>query len=265
MDATQYYNDLNKALVLVDGVIAETEAKATDEFAKVNYSKILNDLNKYRQLITKLLAVHRFMRLSKKGFMKNADQKTPKKIELEHTVKGFETPGKIAQAYNVSVESILKKNNITTETLTPGEVIKIEVENSETMQQVFEDIPTFGSQEGDLIYGHDVSNDLEVGEDGDLEILSNQATLAQGANNRLKTISGKYPLEPDFGIPEIAGTTLPQELLNGLLKLKIVAQFTADKRIREITDIQIEQDQNAINISGSMIAVNNKKLEVRKT
>lgn len=259
MTATEYYNDLEQALKIVDEAIAKTEIKATDEFARVNYSEILNRLYNFKRSIERMQVVHRYNKLSKEAWVKQIQQKTPRRIEVAHKVKSFETPHGIAKKYGITVSELLQKNNITTSELTAGMTLYVEIASSGSLNKIYEEIPTFGDQEGDLVFGKDLGSELKVDTDGDLKVLEPLDTLRQGIENRIYTAAGDYPMLPEFGVPRLAGEEYPEEIIESFHKLKIIAQLGLDKRIQKIEGLEKEREQNAVTFTGTITAINNKE------
>ncbi|MHB8841002.1 MAG: LysM peptidoglycan-binding domain-containing protein [Candidatus Aquicultor sp.] len=236
----------------------------TDEYDTTNYAAMLNDLNNTRRNILKMLAIHKFMRLSREAFFAKSESPTSQKINTTHTVSQFETPTGIALKYKMTLEDLLKKNNITTTEFTPGLVLKVELDDNGgtgELSKVYEDIPTFGSQEGILVLGKDTGNDLKC-VDGDLKILEPEDTVAQGVMNRLMTDSLSYPYEDEFGVRSLVGSELPFELIQGMYLLEINNQLNLDKRIESIESISVERVGNGITISGVVQAINNTTVNI---
>lgn len=257
--ANEYYKQLDEALRQIDLTIVDVERSMTDEYAATNYKTMLNDLNNTRRNILKMLAIHKYMRLSKEAFIAKSESPSSQKINITHTVSQFETPTGIALKYKMTLEDLLKKNNITTTEFTPGLMLKVELDDNGgtgELSKVYEDIPTFGSQEGILVLGKDTGNDLKC-VDGDLKILEPQDTIAQGVMNRLMTDSLSYPYEDEFGVRSLVGSELPFELIQGMYLLEINNQLNLDKRIESIESLVVERAGNGITISGVVQAVNN--------
>lgn len=263
MTNSEYYIELENALKQIDLAIVDIERNMTDEYEGANYSAMLNDLNTTRRSVLKMLAIHKYMRISKEVFLAK-DGTSPQTIDTVHTVKQFETPIGIALKYNMSLEALLKKNNITTADIVTGVELKVEIDESSgagVLAKIYEDIPTFGSQEGLLVLGKDVSNEMKYSS-GDLSVLTPEQTVGQGVLNRVMTNSGDYPYESDFGVTSLAGSELPNELIEGMALLEIESQIKLDKRISNIEQLTVTRNQNAIAISGILQAINNITIEL---
>jgi hypothetical protein len=257
--AAEYYTQLGEALRQIDLAIVDVQRSMADEYDAINYTQMLADLNNTRRNILKMLAVHKFMRLSKEAFIAKSVSPTSQKINITHIVSAFETPTGIALKYKMTLEDLLKKNNITTSEFEPGLVLKVELDDNGgtgEMTKVYDDIPTFGSQEGILVLGKDAQNDLKC-VNGDLVILEPQDTVAQGVMNRLMTDSLAYPYEDEFGVRSLVGSELPLELIQGMYLLEITNQLNLDKRIVSIDNLTVERAQNGITIHSEMQALNN--------
>ncbi|MDQ7818683.1 MAG: LysM peptidoglycan-binding domain-containing protein [Melioribacteraceae bacterium] len=259
MNATEYYKNMEESLRLINLAIVETELQMTDEYDSINYTQMLNDLNNTRRGILKMLAVHKFMRMSKETFSAQ-EVGVVRKRESVHVVKQFETPVGIALKYSMSLEDLLRKNNITTSEIEAGMTLKVDT-NTETFIKVYEDIPTFGSQEGLLVLGKDATNDLQCN-DGDLKVLEPSETVAQGIMNRISSDAQSYIYEENFGVRNLAGSELPGDLGKEMYLLEVTEQIKFDKRIIEIENLTAEKDQNNLIVSGSLRAINNVLIEL---
>jgi hypothetical protein len=262
MNGYDYYNKLERALAITENEIAKTEIKATDEFDVINYAEILNSLYKTKNTIIKMLNAHKFYRLSKEAFINKAEKKESKRVEILHTVKSYETITLIARMYGIDPTQILEKNNIISSDLAAGMSLRLEIPDSKKLLTVYENIPTYGSQEGILVLGKDVRNDLMFNADGDLETLSCEDTLKQGLENRMTTIKGDYPLADDFGIEFGSNTEIPNDLYESFYLIKITNQLKQDARIADIIDLTIEREQNSIKAIGTVKTINKINLAI---
>ncbi len=262
MTASDFYNNLNTALDNVDQAIAAAQAAMTDEFDTTNYSDILIRLTTFRRNIIRLQNANKFLRLSKEGFALQATSSTGKKVEIIHTVKDYETPFSIVQQYGVSLDDVLNKNNITTADFTAGLQLKVDIDPSQGLNQIYDNIPSYGDQSGSLVFGSDLPNTLAVDTNGDLIALSPEDTLAQGINNRTQTKQGDYPLVSDFGLSPLVGSEIPNDLTNALYIKEIENSLAQDSRIASIDDLQFTRKGNAINITCQITAINNKNLSI---
>lgn len=262
MDANTYYSYLEKALLKLNEAIETIEKKSTDEFDSVDYSTVLNSLYKFRRQIVGMQNIHKFHKLSKESFIKKAENKTSNKIEISHTVKDYETPLSIASKYDVSLEDLLEINNLTSSEITAGTIIKVEVESGDDLTQVYNDIPTFGSQEGDLVLGKDAKINLDVDEDGDLKVLDPEETIKQGIISRLSSKTGDYPLDDTFGLDNLVGSEFPSSLLVNMAMMKISTQLALDSRIKSLNSIEVTKSQNEVDFQINVTAVNNKSLDI---
>jgi LysM repeat protein len=262
MNGFDYYNKLERALAITENSIARAEIKATDEYDAVNHTEILYSLYKVKNAIIRMQNAHKFYRLSKDAFILKAERKESKKIEILHEVKGYETLTLIAQKYGIEINQILEKNNITSNDLVAGMILRLEMPDSKKLLAVYENIPTYGSQEGILVLGTDVSNNLLVDADGELQILSCEDTLKQGLTNRMTTRKGDYPLADDFGIEIGSSGEIPNDLYESFYLIKITNQLKQDARISEIIDLSVTREQNSIKAIGTVKTINKQSLAI---
>ena len=110
MTYNQYKSDLETSLSIIDFMIGTVEQNATDEFDVVNYAEILMNLNRVQQLIKRLLAANKYLKISEEQFSKMFDGQTNKLVEVTHTVTGYDTLMSIARKYNTTEEGILQKD-----------------------------------------------------------------------------------------------------------------------------------------------------------
>ena len=72
---------------------------------------------------------------NKEDFIKELGYSYGSDVEKQHVVKAYETPLGIAAKYNVTPESISRKNNISISAMVPGKVLRIDVSNIEQKQR----------------------------------------------------------------------------------------------------------------------------------
>ena len=262
MKSNEYFDKLDQALSEVKQAITATELEKTDEFDTTNYSEILSRLYSAKKSIEKMMVAYRYFKLSKEAFIKMSEAKGNRRMEVVHTVKSFETVHSIAAQYGITVEDVLRKNNLLASDLTAGLQIKVEVRESRTLNKIFEEIPVFGDQTGILALGKDLTNELREDNTGDLYVLGPEDTLKQGVKNRISTKAGDYPMEWDFGISDVVGGELPSDLNESYYKLKLVNQLEQDKRLVSIDSLEVTRKGNAIIYDGHLTAVNNKDLVI---
>jgi len=243
-------------------MIGTVEQNATDEFDVVNYAEILMNLNRVQQLIKRLLAANKYLKISEEQFSKMFDGQTNKLVEVTHTVTGYDTLMSIARKYNTTEEGILQKNNILSSGITAGTEILVEVESSIGLNKIYDQIAVYGSQIGMNVLGTDLPNELVEDGVGEMKILTNEETVSQGVQNRIYTKAGDYPLEPNIGI-ELAGSEIPADLQNGMLLLKIMDQLENDPRISEVENLEVEASGNAMIITAQVKTINNQILEIK--
>jgi|GEM_PF-2998652 len=264
MAINTYYIDLEKALLMLerDYNKVQIEADKHDEYADTNYPEVLSNLSEIKRKLLRMLSVHKYLRLTKENYLNNI-QDNADKIIVNYAVADYDTPSGIANKFKVSLEELLLSNNLTTDQIKIGIVLKIEqTGNTNGTNSIYKNIPSYGSQIGDLVYGMDIQNEISVDNIGDLRILSPEETLKQGILNRITTVNGEYPGENDFGIDNLAGSDLPQELRENLIITKTMSQLSLDERIDDVTDLEVTFSQNAVKVAGTITTINNTDLTV---
>lgn len=260
----KYKSDLETSLRIVTYLMGSVEANATDEFDTINYSEILFNLNLLQQRIKLLLGASKFLKVSEEQFSQMFEGKVNRLVEVTHTVTGYDTLMSIAKKYNTTEEKILQKNNILSGQMEAGVQLTVEIESSKGLNKIYNEIATYGSQLGMNVLGTDLPNELVEDGIGDLKILTNEETVSQGVQNRIYTKAGDYPLEPSFGIGQLAGSEIiPADLANGMLMLKVVDQLENDLRISEVESVEIEWGGDAMIITAAVKTINNKILEIK--
>jgi LysM repeat protein len=265
MNGYQYYNNLSMALTKVNSVIsqAETDASASDEFATKNHAEILSAIYEFRRQIVRMLNVHKFARLTKEAFIQMQENQIDKRVEKIHTVASFETGIGIASKYGMTLDELLQKNNILSSEVIPGQQLKVEVDPSQGLNKVYDNIPTFGTQEELEILGRDWQSELKADYNGDFVVLDPISTLVQGMINRITTKKGEYPTEPEFGLDDQVGTEIPDDLEQNTLMIRIINQLLQDNRLTDITSIDVTRQQNSILYTIVALAINNKTVTAR--
>lgn len=250
MDIRQYYTDLQTALNNVELMIVQTEQKITDEYDAVDYSRVLFTLYGLKRNIKRMLVVHKIQGFSKEEFVEINTVENSGTIVVDHTIKSWETITSIAKLYNANISDILTYNNIKSDELITGTVIKVRTSSNTFINgaESNKDVPVYGSRVGENVYGKDWPDELVANSDGtDVKILEPIETLKQGITNRLSTRSGDYPLESDFGI-SLVGSEYPQELRDGLLSIEVSQQLELDPRIESIENVIVTSESNSSTI-----------------
>jgi hypothetical protein len=256
MTGYEYYTTLEEAVRQIDTAIGltEKEAAGADEFSGKNYSEMLYGMNRYKGELLRKLAAHRYAKMSKEDFIFRNDNSAAKTLQKTHVVKSHETGLTIAKLYGTTLEAILKKNNITTDEITAGKTLRIEVTPASEVVQVYDNIPTYGSQAGMLVFGKDLPDKIEA-VSGEFKVLEPLETLRQGLTNRMMTARGEYPLEDDFGVTEMAGKNFPEELSDSMFLVEVQSQLEQDGRISSIDAITIRTEGTAKIVEAKLTAV----------
>jgi LysM repeat protein len=262
MTGYEYYNTIEKALAELDRCIAITqkEAEGKDEFHNKNYAGIFNGLYQYRNQLLKKLSIHRFAKLSKEDFILQNDVNASKSIQKYHKVKSYETGTTIAKLYGTTLENILKVNNVRTDEIVAGKILKINITPTSVITRVYENVPTYGSQLGDLVYGKDLPDELAT-EDGDLKVLDPIETLRQGIYNRVTTQKGGYPFQEDFGIGLI-GEDFPEELSDSMFMVEVQTQLSQDARISSIDNLTLVKTGGNRVVIGNLTAITGAEIDI---
>lgn len=219
----------------------------TDEYSSINYPELMTALNRIETALHRSGAIEKFLKTTPDAI---EQQRT---MSIRHKVTQYETPLMIAERYNVELSDILKLNNMTTDELTGGTEIIIEVPAQESTN-VAQNIPVYGDVSGNKILGQDFSNPITKDSRGDIAPFNPIDTIRKTLLYRVTTPTGAYPLHKDFGLNGIIGEEVEQDLANAMLQVKITEALEKDPRISEISNIGIDSDKN---VTVNAITVNN--------
>ncbi|HEX2868744.1 MAG TPA: LysM peptidoglycan-binding domain-containing protein [Ignavibacteriales bacterium] len=257
----EFFEKTERAISLLDNLTGQAEAARTDEFDTFDYSGYIEQLKELKRNVLRFQAAYKFLKLDKEDFIQGIDRTG--KVIVIHTVKDFETPLSIAKKYTTDLGEILILNDVKVEDIKAGRELKIVV-NNESLSQVYDTIPTYGSQKGLEVLGRDLPNDLQADETGDLLVLGPIETLTQGVNNRISTKKGAYPLEENFGLSNIQKLEFPEDITNAMLMVGLSEELEEDARLSRIDSIEITSDRKAKEvlvqartITNNMLRVNN--------
>ena len=253
----EYYEEIEKSLLEVEQKIAEIKnelSRGADEYSDINYYDILNGLEQTKRTLLRLKAAHKFAKTSKTDFAQ-----LDKHTVIEHTVASYETINTIAHKYNVTVDSILRNNNINSYEIKAGDKLKIIKETDTITNEEQVNYPTFGELKGEEIYGRDIASDFATSDNKDILVLSPIATLKQGILNRITTEQGEYPFEDDFGIGFRIGD---EKLTDALLTVKLTYALLSDYRIEDVKNLEVITEGNSKIIKAIVSTINNETIEV---
>ena len=221
----------------------------TDEYDGFNYSELITSLNNYKRFIINLLSIYKFARMSKEYFLAQFGAQ----VESSYVVTGYDTPLSIAEKHGITLDTILELNNITTSEMVAGMTLKVPAPDQSVLQ-VYNNIPTFGDQTGDNVFGRDLPNELTA-KGGELVVLEPLDTLKQGVNNRINTTKGDYPLDESFGHISYIDAELPKELSENMIVVDIVSQILQDPRIVEVKNINTTEAGNTITFTADATTI----------
>lgn len=258
MTGLKYYNDLNKALIIIESNINSLEVVEKDEYNFVNYSLILNKLYTTKRMIERYLNIHKYYRLTKEEMIKRIDNQSNSKVKISYEVKEYENAQTIAEKFNMELESLLRLNNILSSEIESGKKILVETTDFNLITQNF-DIPTYGDQTDTNILGTDISVNPQF-ENNDFQVLGNIETLEQGIRNRIRTFKKEYPAEPNFGIQNYIN--MPDDLNNSLRLVDIIDQVKKDGRVQEVLDAQVQRQGNSVVFNLTILTTTNQTIEI---
>lgn len=108
-----------------------------------SFNTTISELKSLNNLTTNTLAIGQVLKIPT-----TTDEELPNNQEILYTIKKGDTLYSIAKMYNTKVDAIKTLNNLTTNTLTIGQVLKIPSNNEETTS----DYSTYKVISGDTIY-----------------------------------------------------------------------------------------------------------------
>ncbi|MGE5683443.1 MAG: LysM peptidoglycan-binding domain-containing protein [Bacillota bacterium] len=259
----EYFENIENAISLINKEISVAQINLTDEFDEFDFSGYIHNLNQILRQLLRFKAANRFMKIDLEDFTNGSSFTVGQKVITTHVVKDFETPLSIAKKYSLDLSEILILNDITVEDIKAGKELKVYSPNTR-LYEIYQDIPTFGSQKGLQVLGRDFPNDLQAGKDGDLLSLGPIETLQQGVENRIMTRKGNYPLDDTFGLDNINKLGFPQDIADALLTVYLTEQLERDPRIRQIDDLSIKSNRDQKTFQIQARTITNNMLRVNK-
>lgn len=253
----EYFDNIETGISLLNNQIAL--ASTGDEYDSFDYSGYIFNLNEILRQLIWYKSAYKYMRMDKEEFLSYQD----KQVIITHTVKDFETPLSISKKYNKDLSEILILNNATIEDIVAGKELKILLTNK-SLYEIYQNIPTFGSQKDLLVLGNDLPNVLTEDEDGDFLVLDPVTTLEQGVNNRLKTKKGSYPLDDTFGTDVTNRLGFPDDIANALITVNISEQLEGESRLSSIESVKVGNDREKRTIEIQARTITNNMLRVNK-
>jgi hypothetical protein len=252
------FSETKKILEKVDAELQRVSTFAKTELDNDNSLLILRELHYTKLFLERALSLNKYFKISQSSLEAGGD------IETIYVFKTYDNIIDIANKFNTSVESILTLNKITSTDLKAGMKLRIKVSSNERMAELTRNIPVFTDDvSGNEIYGRDLGNKLEIGDDGDIRVLSPERTLIQSILNNIVTEKGNYPTNQGFGMGLYGDLIHSRELAESIWKVKIKTFLENDFRIKSVSDVDIRSDRDAVIISCTAETINNEILEVR--
>lgn len=241
----QYYEMTETLMKSIDVAIASILGK--DEYDQLdNMPEVLSKLYEAKRYYEYLHNIHKFLKMSKTSFLKLAGDQTAQRETVNHTVKSYESPLGIAQKYGVTLSEMLDSNGKIASNIQDGDELTINIKNDNNTQLLLDTIPTFGDHTGIKLYGTDLPKVLIEDDRKDLLVLDEYSTLKQGIYNIVTTNNGDYPLNETFGIMDLTKISLPNDLGDNLLKMRINDAIMKDSRIEKVISIDSERKNNSV-------------------
>jgi hypothetical protein len=248
------YTTLTKSLNELERIISNIIP--TDEYdPNHDYSGLLNNLNQFKTYIIRLLSVHKFARMSKEYFLAQFSGV----VETNYKIKDYDTPLSLADKFGVDLDALLEINNIVATDIQEGLIIKVPVAGDSIA--IYSNVPTFGDQTGDNVFGRDLPNEL-VAVNGKLVVLEPLDNLKQGILNRITTWRGEYPLDDSFGINNFRQFDLPEDLAQNMVIMDVVNQILQDARIAEVNEIVQSSEKDAVQFTAEATTITKTEVKV---
>ena len=246
---SQYYSEVEKTQYLFDTALAVLENKLLllpdedPDLVSDDYSGAIFQMQNAVNKLEIMKNVHKFEKVSKEQMQYlfssyDAGLGGGKIIiDIEHIVTSYDTTRTIERKYNIPWSKIQDYNNIVPSQLYPTLVLRIPI-TINLNQVVIQDVPTFGSQQGNNILGTDLPNELEEDSEGDLKVLSNEDSFLQSVKNAFAMLPGSLPYYEEVGFNPKLSDDYNAEERESILQLRILDALSGDKRVQdaEISD-----------------------------
>ncbi len=86
-----------------------------------------------------------------------------------------------------------------------------------------------------------IDGDLQL-INGDLRLFSGEDNFIQAVTNKLRTFQGELVDDPNYGFPDVIGTTTRNEFLS----LQVISQLLQDPRVLRVSDVTLQQEKDSI-------------------
>ncbi len=247
---SEYYNVVGRFIQQLE----ELYSIVNEERLKIESPELSSSIDWYGTLwniqdtINKMqlmYSIHQFERVSKEKMQLLLSQsysgESIGKVvrNIEYKKREFDTLRTIENQYGVTWQEILQYNNMTSEDFNNSEKIIIPI-TSEIENETNKNVPVFGSQEGKKVLGTDLPIILQVGIDGDLLALNEEASFVQLINTISNAQQGDFPFYENFGLQLNIDEDMPDEAIDAMLQIKIYNGFKQDARIKEVEILSIE-------------------------
>lgn len=246
-----YADAIEKTKKVLYGILDQISGKddVDVDLADTNYDFLVWTLERQIADFEKLKVRYRFEKMDREEFdviLKNIAEGKPIDVitvSKEHRVRSVDTLQLLSDVYGISVEKILKYNQINPSDFEERSLINATIQvpvivNIKERNQ-YAELPVFGSLNGRKAWGTDWPNSLQI-KNGDIEVLDNEKTLAQGILNRFGQY-GDIPGHEEYLIDTGWGGDYPAELKSSLDVVKLSEKVLLDKRIKKVDDVQIEE------------------------
>ena len=258
-DLRTYYYELEQQHAAIENAanLFETLIPEGDdaELAATDYSGTAYNL--WASVLTneRLQKIHKLFRMTKEQLIQKSQGETAPNYTV-YEVRSYDTIHSVARKFNVSIEDILRANNITASEFEDQTEILIP-QLSTNVITVYENVPTFDTHNGIKVLGTDLSADCTVDANGDLKVLDEVDSFHQGVTILINTEAGTIPLEDGFGGAPKIGKEYPQEIISNMITVNLLNSLSQDGRIKDVNNIILEkQNQGDYLIKADAIPIN---------
>jgi hypothetical protein len=243
---SQYYSEVEKTQYLFDTALNVLENKLSilpdedPDLVADDYSGAIFQMQNAVNRLEILKNVHQFEKITKEQMQYlfssyDAGLGGGKIIiDIEHIVTSYDTTRTIERKYNIPWSEIQNYDNIVPSQLYPTMILRIPI-TIDLNQVVIQDVPTFGSQQGNNILGTDLPNELQEDAEGDLKVLSNEDSFRQSIENCFKMLPGSLPYYEEVGFDPKMSDDYNAEERESILQLRILDALSGDKRVQDAT------------------------------
>jgi hypothetical protein len=263
----EYYKPFNDAIAQLNEILAKVFLKinnmdendtALNDF---DYNSFIKGIEDTIALLKMKRIRYKFQKMNEAEFEQfiRTDSEGYLTIAKEHKIRQYDTLQVISKLYDIPILTILNYNNILKQDFEDikerNGTILIPIKIKAKERTVYESLSVFDSHSGISAWGRDISNFLEVDEDGDLRVLSNEETLKQNLGNILGDY-GSIPFYEELTLNSDWGSDFPKDFLELYTRIKIERRLELDPRVQKVIDVKSQKVESGLKFDVRLYPIN---------